>query len=195
MMTIEDENDEDSFVYKGMQQTVKAKVVNLLREKLEAQEQQDVSDGGSDIDENEHSDKLFNFLFKGSNETCRDSAVKIFERFVDQKPQRQICSSNFQNDALKNLFIRYNTALPSSAAVERVFSVGKDILKPKRAGLSDDHFETAFYQQCSSNYRNHSCIFMLEFKNNLFYCLNGMRLVHSSITHLYNTSFLILMCP
>ena len=86
MMTIEDENDEDSFVYKGMQQTVKAKVVNLLREKLEAQEQQDVSDGGSDMDENEHSDELFGFLFKGSNETCRDSAVKIFERFVDQKP-------------------------------------------------------------------------------------------------------------
>ena len=104
MMTIEDENDEDSFVYKGMQQTVKAKkVVKLLREKLEAQEQQDVSDGGSDMDENEHSDKLFDFLFKCSNDTCRDSAVKIFERFVDQKPQRQICSSNFQNDALKNL--------------------------------------------------------------------------------------------
>ena len=86
MMTIEDENDKDSFVNKGMQQTVKAKVVNLLREKLEAQEQQDVSDGGSDMDENEHSDKLFDFLFKGSNDTCRDSAVKIFERFVDQKP-------------------------------------------------------------------------------------------------------------
>ena len=54
---------------------------------------------------------------------------------------------------------------------------------------------TAFYQQCSSNYRNHSCIFTLEFNNNLFYCLNGMRLVHSSITHLYNTSSFILMCP
>ena len=41
---------------------------------------------------------------------------------------------------------------------------------------------TAFYQQCSSNYRNKSCIFMLEFNNNLFYCLNSMSLVHSSIT-------------
>ena len=36
----------------------------------------------------------------------------------------------------------------------------------------------------SSNYRNLSCIFMLEFNNNLFYCLNSMSLVHSSITHL-----------
>ena len=62
-------------------------------------------------------------------------------------------------------------------------------MKPIKARI------TAFHQQCSSNYRNHSCIFMLEFNNNLFYCLNGMRLVHSSITHLYNTSSLILMCP
>ena len=34
---------------------------------------------------------------------------------------------------------RYATA--SSAAVERLFSIGKDILKPKRCGLSDNHFE------------------------------------------------------
>ena len=35
----------------------------------------------------------------------RHNATKIFGGFVDQKPQRQISSFNFQNDALKNLFI------------------------------------------------------------------------------------------
>ena len=73
----------------------------------------------------------------------------VQQRFLNvsliKSPKRQICSSNFQNDALKNLFIRYNTALPSSATIERVFSVGKDILKPKRAGLSDDHFEMLIF--------------------------------------------------
>jgi len=39
------------------------------------------------------------------------------------------------------MFIRYNTAIPSSAAVERIFSIGKVYFKPKRSGLSDEHFE------------------------------------------------------
>ena len=40
-----------------------------------------------------------------------------------------------------SLQFQCNTTLPSSAAVERLFSLGKDILKPKRCGLSDEHFE------------------------------------------------------
>ena len=46
---------------------------------------------------------------------------------------------------LAKLFIRYNTAVPSSAAVERFFSQGKDILKAKRASLSDETFEMLMF--------------------------------------------------
>ena len=38
---------------------------------------------------------------------------------------------------MKSPFIPLNTPIPSSAAVECVFPVGKEILRPKRAGLSD----------------------------------------------------------
>ena len=50
-----------------MQQTFKAKVTNLLQEILEAQ---DASDESSDLNESEHSDQLFDFLHKTSNNTC-----------------------------------------------------------------------------------------------------------------------------
>ena len=58
-----------------MQQTFEAKVTKLLQEKLEAQ---DASDESDDMDKSKHSDELFDFLHKTSNNTCRDSTTKIF---------------------------------------------------------------------------------------------------------------------
>ena len=92
-------------VYKGMQKTFKAKVTNLLQEKyLKAQ---DASDESSEMSESEHSDELFDFLHEASNNTFQDSATKIFKSFVNQKAQLQLAYllSNFQIDALKNLYI------------------------------------------------------------------------------------------
>ena len=59
MITFAVENDETPFAHKGMQQTFKAKVTNLLQEKLEAQ---GASDEWSDMNESEHSDKRFDFF-------------------------------------------------------------------------------------------------------------------------------------
>lgn len=56
----------------------------------------------------------------------------------------------FKDDTLESLtkfpllvplFIKYNTALLSSGAAERLFSSGKNVLKLNRCSVSDDHFE------------------------------------------------------
>ena len=43
------------------------------------------------------------------------------------------------------LFRRFNVALPSSAAVERLFSQGGLIYTPKRTNLTDAHFEMLLF--------------------------------------------------
>ena len=53
-----------------------------------------------------------------------------------------------QSPILKHAFLKYNTALPSSASVERLFSAGKDVLRPKRACMSDKHFDMIMFLRC-----------------------------------------------
>ena len=43
--------------------------------------------------------------------------------------------------AIKKLFIKYNTGIPSSASVEYMFSIGGSIMTPQRGYLNDDIFE------------------------------------------------------
>jgi hypothetical protein len=42
---------------------------------------------------------------------------------------------------MRLIFLKYNTALPSSASVERLFIIARDICTKKRSKISDYNFE------------------------------------------------------
>ena len=88
--------------------------------------------------------------------------TRYFGKMFYNKKKRRLRSYSFRSNRLKDLFLKYNTAIPSSAAIERFFSSGKDILKLKRSGLLelDDlsqmvlfferQFRVKVFQYCSS---------------------------------------------
>lgn len=84
-------------------------------------------------------------------------AKKTFFSWIDARAEKQSQGTNtpiadiWQSWAfsttqqlpneLKQLYEQYNTTLPSSAPVERLFSLAKRVLSPTRSLLSDEYFE------------------------------------------------------
>ncbi|QQP40754.1 Uncharacterized protein FKW44_014906 [Caligus rogercresseyi] len=50
-------------------------------------------------------------------------------------------------EAWMELFIKYNTPLPSSAAVERLFSMASDVLRAMRSCLTAENFENLIFMK------------------------------------------------
>ena len=55
---------------------------------------------------------------------------------------------------IKSIFMKFGTPLPSSAAVERLFSYATMTDLPKSHRLSDEMFENRVILKCNLNYSN-----------------------------------------
>ena len=67
------------------------------------------------------------------------STESELERYLNDKDKRLEMLDKYPN--IKKLFMRYNTMLPSSAPVERLFSMAALVLTGKRANFSDTLLE------------------------------------------------------
>ena len=84
-------------------------------------------------------DNFFDFRDRTAEQSC-DHLEFLTDKDRD-------LSMLHRHQAVKQLFLRYNTALSSSAPVERLFSSGSLILSKRRNRLSDKLFETLLMLQ------------------------------------------------
>lgn len=91
------------------------------------------------------------FIFEHQRTTHNESEEEELQRFLKSKN----CNIEMLNDypKIKKLFIKYNTALPSSASVERMFSVGGSVLTPQRGHLNDDTIEQQILLKINKEFR------------------------------------------
>ena len=72
----------------------------------------------------EEAAKQDDFLLKQLKDG-KQNAAKLVKGFLDASAQRHVNASCFTNEALKRVFVKMNAAVPSSAAVEKVFRLKK----------------------------------------------------------------------
>ncbi|XP_061489481.1 uncharacterized protein LOC133387824 [Rhineura floridana] len=98
------------------------------------------SDQSSDKDQegDDLEDDFFNFLPQGKKSAV-DTAEEELVRYL-RSPSREVSSLHGFPRVLR-CFLQHNTGMPSSAAVERLFSTGGNVMTVKRHSLSNMLFE------------------------------------------------------
>ena len=136
-------NDEVAVVEKESQ--LEMILINVVERQSRSHES-----SGEEVLVKDPNDDFCGSLFE-SQKRRKTSVAKMVESYLRDPPNKDILAALSVCKNLKNVFIKLNTPLPSSAAVERLFSLGKDVLRPKRASLSDEHFEMMVFLKGNLN--------------------------------------------
>lgn len=121
-------------------------LVKSLNAKRSSEETTNVADQLTVLSDSDKPQDFFSFF---SNKRKMDSSKLSECDEVDKyMADSSSCLSSLKTyPALSKLYVQMNTGLPSSAAVERLFSLGGRVLTPLRTMLSDQHFEMMMFMR------------------------------------------------
>lgn len=101
--------------------------------------------------ESSDSDDASNFFDWSKNKSKLTlSLEQEISNFLNKSPTKNLDSLT-ETPTIKKVFVKFNTPLPSSAAVERVFSVGSAVLTKKRGKMTDENFENVLMLKCNKH--------------------------------------------
>lgn len=112
----------------------KGQARTMLYDLVRGQGQQHEQQHNSQENVTDSDDDFFSFGVSVVVESTSEVDLYLSETFKDIESLKKF-------PQILNLFKKYNTPLPSSAPVERLFSLGGQILTPRRNRLSDSHFQ------------------------------------------------------
>ncbi|XP_050547892.1 uncharacterized protein LOC126909503 [Daktulosphaira vitifoliae] len=115
----------------------------------EYKEDRSSSDDEFKKDRSSPDDDFFNSWSKSSSEDNKTLNIEI-DQYLGVSPNKNLeCLNSLPT--VKSVFRKYNTPLPSSASVERVFSIGGATMTKRRTNMTDDNFEKIMILKCNKN--------------------------------------------
>ena len=117
----------------------------LIRKSITPEDCSD--DSNSNLDANPSKRPKKDFFYSLKEKDPRETAE--LDQYLNEGPSDT--NSLIKYPKILKMYLRYNTALPSSASVERLFSCGGQIFRPTRSKLSDHNFEMLLFLKSNSN--------------------------------------------
>ena len=128
----------------------KTKITEALKQRVEAfceeqpKESNHSGEQNQDAVKDDRKNKFFHFKKPQKRGTARSEVREMMDNYLLSETNDDFVPILRDYPLpLKRAFIRYNTAVPSSAHVERLFSLGGLIFDSLRGRLADKNFEMA----------------------------------------------------
>ncbi|XP_042229523.1 uncharacterized protein LOC121871369 [Homarus americanus] len=128
------------------------RVKNAMETVVERALMETSEEGSSTTSNEDEEDDFFSSIIQSqesrSHRSLKSKAQNLVKTWLEAGSKEVLTDVAFLGEqVLIDLFNKYNTAIPSSAAVECLFSIGKDVLRAKRATLSDGNFERLMFMK------------------------------------------------